>query len=786
MSGSKDTGIGASVLRKEDSRFVIGAGQYSDDLDKKKQLYAAFVRADHAHAVIKSIRIDVAAKMPGVVAVLTGSDYQADGHGPILHGAIEGDPIQADQPAFKDSDPVALSLDQWPLPFDKVRHSGEAVAVVIAESKNMADDAVGTVVVEFEEIPAVVDVFQAEAKGAPLVRDEAPGNVCIHAFRGQSDDVPKALAASDHIVTGEFTVSRVVSCFMEPRAGVAEYDAKKDKYTITAGNQGVHRFRMMIASALKCELSQLRVICPDTGGGFGSRGHANPEYVIIAWAAKRLGRPVRFTNNRSESFVTDWQGRDMVLRGELGLTKDGRFTAYRLFILANNGAHTVCYAPQANATRLVTTVYDIPLACLEHKVFMTNTVPVLPFRAAGRPEVTYAIERLIDRAAHEFGFDRKKLRLNNLIKPKAMPYTNPVGLTYDVGDFPAAVNKVSELADWNGYEKRRKASKAHGLLRGIAIVPFVESPVGAPMEMVRVHIGKDGKTTIQAGTQNHGQGHETTYSQVISELLGIPFDDVSLARGDSDALLMGGGTHSDRSMRMVGELLCEAADDLIAQTKPDAATLMQADEAEVVFEDGRFRTGPDGANVGIIDVVAARSETSGSGGISAEAMRRERINTFPYGAAVAEVEIDPETGEMTIDRYTAVDDAGTVINPMIVHGQTHGGIVQGVGQAIGEAAVFDQTSGQLITGSFMDYAMPRADLFPPFQLGEINVPTKGNRLGVKAGGEAGTVPALAIIGNAVLDALRPLGVTECEMPFTASRIWTSIQRQRSAAARGPH
>ena len=775
MHSSERKAIGAAIPRREDLRFLTGAGQYSDDLPLNRHLFAAFVRSDHAHAEILSIHTDEAAKMPGVVAVLTGRDYQTDGLGPILHNAIEGDPIRASEPAFKDTDPVALSLDQWPMPADKVRHVGEAVAMVIAETNALAQDAAEAVVVEFEEITAVVDVHQAAAEGAPRVRDDAPGNICIHAFRGQIQGVSEALAASDHVVQGEFVVSRIVSCFMEPRAGLAEYDAENDKFTITAGNQGVHRFRMMIAGALNCELSKIRVVCPDTGGAFGSRGHANPEYVLIAWVAKRLGRPVRFTNIRSESFVTDWQGRDMVLRGELGLTRDGRFTGYRLAILANNGAHTVCYAPQANATRLITTVYDLPVACLEHKVYLTNTVPVLPFRAAGRPEVTYAIERLIDLAAHEFGFDRKKLRLNNLIKQSAMPYTNPVGLKFDVGNFPGAVRQVAELAEWNGYIRRQSASMARGLLRGISIVPFVESPVGAPMEMVRVQIGRDGKTLIHAGTQNHGQGHETTYAQVASELLGVPFEDVFLAQGDSDALPIGGGTHSDRSMRMVGELLCEAADELIAKARPEAAKCIQANVEDVVFEDGLFRSDSDGATISIIDVIAASDRRDG---LSAEASRKERINAFPYGAAIAEVEIDPETGHMTICRYTAVNDSGTLINPMIVQGQTHGGIVQGVGQATCEAAIFDRSSGQLITGSFMDYSMPRADLFPAFQLGEMNVPTNGNRLGVKAGGEAGTVPALAVIGNAVLDALRPLGVTECEMPFSASRIWEAIQRPR--------
>ena len=770
-------GIGASIPRKEDLRFLKGEGRYTDDLRKPDQLYAAFVRAERAHATIGSIRSEAASRVEGVVAVLTGEDYRADGHGPIPHQAIEGNPADEKKPAFTENDPVALCFGQWPLPFDKVRHAGEAVAVVIAVSGEIARDAAGLVEVELDELPPVVSPHQAMADGAPLVWNEAPGNLCIHAIRGQPEKTSEALAASDFVVSGEFAASRIVSCFMEPRAGIAEF--VDGRYVVTAGNQGVHRYRQMIAGALRAAPEQVRVICPDTGGGFGSRSHINPEYVVIAWAARRLDRPVRFTNDRSESFLADWQGRDMILKGELGLAEDGRFMAYRLSILANNGAHTVCYAPQANATRLFTTVYDVPAACLEHKVFLTNTASVLPFRAAGRPEVTYAIERLIDRAAHRLGFDRKEIRLKNMIRPDAMPYSSPAGLTYDVGDFPAAFERAAEIADWNGYESRRRATEARGLKRGIAIVPFVESPVGAPVEMVRVRLGGDGKATVQAGTQNHGQGHETTYAQVIGELLGIPFGDVALEDGDSDALPFGGGTHSDRSMRMAGELLCEAADDLVAQALPDAARLMQADEKDIVFENGIFRSA--GAAVGIVEIAAARSEAGVSDGLAAEAARRQRIPAFPYGAAVAEVEIDPDTGETAIDRYSSVNDAGTPINPMIVHGQTHGGIVQGAGQAIGENAVYDPSSGQLTTGSFMDYAMPRADWFPSFRLDEVDVPTHGNRLGVKAAGEAGTVPALAIVGNAVLDALRPLGVTECEMPFTACRIRKAIQ-ERSLSA----
>ena len=775
MGHGEIIGIGASVPRKEDRRFLRGEGRYSDDIAKPGQLHAAFVRADRAHARILSVRTEAAARTPGVVAVLTGRDYAADGGRPIPHRAIEGDPANEGEPAFKPDDPVALDLAQWPMPFDKARHVGEPVAVAVAETRAAARDAAALVAVAYEDLAPVADPRRAMAAGAPLVRDEAPGNVCVHAFRGDPpEDVARALAASDLVVSGSFAASRVASCFMEPRAGVAEY--ADGRYVVAAGNQGVHRFRLMISGALGVAPERVRVTCPDTGGGFGSRGHANPEHVVIAWAARRVGRPVGFANDRSESFLSDWQGRDMILEGALGLDRDGRFTAYRLSILANNGAHTVCYAPQGNASRLFTTVYDIPAACLEHKVLLTNTAPVLPYRAAGRPEVTYAVERLIDRAARRLGADRKELRLRNLVRPEAMPYANRAGLAYDVGDFPAALEQAAALADWRGFDRRREASEARGLLRGISVVPFVESPVGAPMEMIRLRIDGSGKALLQAGTQNHGQGHETTYAQAVGELLGIPFDDVTLAPGDSDALPVGGGTHSDRSMRMVGELLCEAADDLAARARPEAARLLQVDERDVAFEDGRFRAGD--ASVGLAEVAAAKGAAGGV--LEAEARRERRIPAFPFGAAAAEVEIDPETGAATLERIALVDDAGVQVNPMIVQGQIHGGFVQGAGQAIGEDVAYDPDSGQMRAGSFMDYPLPRADQFPGFRLGEIHAPTKGNRLGVKAGGEAGTVPALAVVGNAVLDALRPLGVEECEMPFTPGRIWEAIRKARAA------
>ena len=769
--------IGDSVARKEDSRFVRGRGQYSDDINKPAQCFAVFVRSAHAHGIIRAINSKEACKVEGVVAVLTGQDYADDGYGPVIHRAIEGDPIDYRKPAFGEEDPAAIQIDQWPLPFDKVRHVGEPVAMVIAESRAVAESAAELVEVQIEVLPAVTDVAQAASTQAALVHDQAPGNLCIHQLRGDAEMTSAALSGSDFVVACTFSVPRITGAQMEPRSGIGEYDHKRDQFIVTAGCQGVHRYRDMIASALRTEKERVRVVCPDVGGGFGPRGHVNPEFVALAWAAKRLGRPVKWTSTRTEAFISDWQGRDMVLEGELGVTADGRINAYRLRVLANNGAHTICYAPVANLSRLITTVYDIAVASLDLRVYLTNTVPVLPYRAAGRPETHYALERLIDMAAVKTGLDRYEIRRRNLIAKDAMPFRTAMGMLYDVCAFEEALDRAAELCDWRGFERRRAESTKFSKLRGIAIVPFVETPVGAPFEMARVDISADGETVIYAGTQNHGQGHETTYAQVLSDLLGIPFENISLAGGDTEKLPVGGGTHSDRSMRMLGTLLYQISQDIIEKLRPVAANLLQVQADELTFLDGRFHMEGRGQSVAVLDAAAAYSEFhEDSRKLTSEADLQGRIRAFPYGAAAAEVEIDPETGELTVLNLCIVEDSGTQVNPMIVEGQVHGGIVQGVGQAIGECLIYEPDTGQVLSGSFLDYMMPRADQFPIFEVATVESPTEGNPLGIKAGGEAGTVPALAVIANAIMDALSAYGIEHLDMPFTAANIWNGIRK----------
>mgnify|MGYP000873780640 CR=1 FL=1 len=789
--------IGDSVARKEDDRFLRGAGAYSDDINKTGQGYAVFVRSVVPRGIIRTIDTAAARAGEGVIAVLTGRDYADDGYGPVVHRAIEGDPIDFRTPAFGDDDPVALQFNQWPLPAERVHHIGEPVAVVVAETRAQAESAAEQVVVDIAAEPAAVTMRQAAAVNAPQVNEDAPGNLCIHHHRGDEDAVRRAFEAADTVVSGTFDVSRIAGAQMEPRSGVAEYDARAGRFIVTAGNQGVHRYRDMIASALRVDREQVRVICPDVGGGFGPRGHVNPEFVALAWLAKRLQRPVKWTNTRSESFISDWQGRDMVLTGELGMMADGRISGYRLRIESNIGAHTICYAPQANASRLATTVYDIAAASQELRIYLTTTVPVLPYRAAGRPEVHYALERLIDMAARQLGQDRVACRARNLIATDRMPFTTAMGLTYDDCAFDDALMGAAGLCDWDGFEARHAESRQRGKLRGIGIVPFIESPVGAPFEMARLDIGADGDARIYAGTQNHGQGHESTYAQVVSDLLGIPFEKIGLAQGDTAELPIGGGTHSDRSMRMMGTLLHRMSADIIDRTRPVAAKLLQAPEETIKFSDGAFHTSGSeipGRAVTIVEIAAATAEfpdfqpalgTTGAIAISATAAQKGRINSYPYGAAAAEVEIDPETGEGTLCRFSIANDCGTAVNPMIVQGQVHGGIVQGIGQTIGENVIYDPSSGQILTGSFMDYMMPRADQFPRFDLHEVEGPPNSddaiNPLGIKAGGEAGTVPALAVMANAVTDALSVYGIEHVEMPFTSANIWAAIQAAERSA-----
>jgi carbon-monoxide dehydrogenase large subunit len=767
--------------RFEDLRLVRGAGRYSDDISMPGQAYAAFVRSPHAHAKVRRIDTAAARAMPGVIAVLTGADYVADGLKGALQRPNPAGAIDVKTPAFAPEKRPILDQRQFPLVLERARYPGEAVAIVVADSVFTARDAAEAVEVDYDVLPAATD--SCAAIGAePIWPQETPDNVALDQDFGDITAVQAAFAAADLVIEQTFRNQRIASAQMEPRSGVASYDPAADSYTLISGNQGVHVPRSALAECFGLPPEKLRLICPDVGGAFGLRTNLYPEQAAILWAARRVGRPVKWTNDRSESFLTDYQGRDLVTTARLALTADGRITAYDVDHIGGVGGQTVTYVPLSNAYRVATTAYDIPLMHMRIRAVMTNTVPTAPFRGAGRPEATLVLERLIDLAARKLGMDRVRLRQKNLIAHKKLPYRTASGLLYDSGDFAGNMRKVLELADWNGFAARKRESKRRGKLRGIGISNYVETPVGIPHERVEVTVRGSGTVELAVGTQSTGQGHETSFAQVMADLLGVHPDDIKFISGDTAAVASGSGTHSDRSMRLGGTLMVQASNEVIAQAKAAASAMLGVPEAEIDFTDGFFMTPASNRRLTVIDVARAVEENPAlvAGGLlHAKATFTGRIPAYPTGCAICEVEIDPDTGAIAIPRYSSIDDAGQPINPMILHGQVHGGIVQGVGQALMEVIRYSE-EGQVLSGSFMDYGMPRANHVPSFKIALAEDPTKGNPLRVKGGGEAGITPALAVVMNAVMDALKDYGVEHMDMPATPHRIWEAIQAANAA------
>ena len=772
--------IGRPMPRFEDLRLVRGVGKYSDDITMPGQAIAVFVRAPHAHAVIKRIDAAAAKTMPGVIAVLTGADYIAEG----LKGAMQRpNPAGAIDIKLRAFEPVkrpVLEERQFPIVPERVRYPGEAVAMVVAETLHAARDAAEAVAVEYEVLTAATNI--RKALGATPLWDSAEDNVALDQDFGDPAAVAAAFAAADLVVVQTFVNQRIANCQMEPRSGVASYDKTADSYMLISGNQGVHVPRMVLAESIGVPPEKIRFVCPDVGGGFGLRNNLYPEQASILWAAKRVGRPVKWTNDRSESFLTDYAGRDLVTTARLALTKDGRITAYDVDHIGTCGGQTVTYVPLSNGYRVATTVYDIPLMHMRCRSMMTNTVPTAPFRGAGRPEATLVLERLIDLAARRLGIDRVRLREKNVIARKKLPYRTASGLTYDSGDFAGNMKRMVEAADWKGFAARRREAKKRGKLRGIGISNYVETPVGIPHERIEVTVRGEGKVELAVGTQSTGQGHETSFSQVMADLLGVHPEDIVFIGGDTAKIPSGSGTHSDRSMRLGGTLMVEASTDVVAQAKAVSAKILGVPEAEINFTDGLFTAPKSNRRLTIFDVAQAIDENAAlaaAGKLQSKKTFTGRIPAYPTGCAICEVEIDPATGEIEIPRYGSIDDAGQAINPLILHGQVHGGIVQGVGQALMEDVRYDD-SGQVLTGSFMDYGIPRARQVPSFDIALAEDPTQGNPLRVKGGGEAGITPALAVVMNAIMDALKDYGVEHMDMPATPHRIWEAIQHGKRA------
>ncbi len=778
--------IGRPMPRFEDQRLLAGRGRYTDDFALPGQCHAVFLRAQEASARIVSIDAEAARAMPGVRLVLTGADYVAGGGGPIRHFADPADARDHTRRAFGGYEGnLVHDVPHLPMPCERVRYLGEPLAMVVADSRAAAEDAAEAIQVDLEGLPSVTDAEAALAEGAPLVDPDIAGNLCVSASFGDPAAAKRAIAAAAHVVRGRFPAQRVANAQMEPRSVIADYDAGTGRYLMIAGSQGAVRQRDTLAAALGVGREAVEVVCPDTGGGFGPRTNLSPEQPVLAMAARMLECPVRWVSTRSEAFLTDYQGRDLVYHAELGLDPGGRITGYFAQITGNVGAYTLAFVPMANSFRVMTTVYDVPAAGVLIRGAMTHTVPTAPYRGAGRPEATYAMERLLDIAARRMGLDRVEIRRRNLISKAGLPRRTAMGLVYDSGDFAGNMAAALHAADWDGVERRRTASRARGLLRGAGVANYVESPVGIPHERIDVTVAPEGGIEVVTGTQSTGQGHETSFAQVVADLLGVTPDEVRLVSGDTRRVQSGGGSHSDRSMRLGGALLVENAGKLLNRAREIVAHVEGQAVADVRCEGGLLL--PAGSNTAYTIYDAARLADSDRvppalrGPLKASSSFTGRMPAHPTGAAVCEVEIDPETGVVRIDRYTSIDDAGQPINPLILHGQVHGGIAQGVGQALGEAIVADAT-GQTISGSFMDYTMPRADMLPNLTVALVEDPTESNPLRVKGGGESGITPALATTINAVVDALSDYGIEHIDMPASPHRVWQAIDQARESKA----
>jgi aerobic carbon-monoxide dehydrogenase large subunit len=779
-----DQGIGASVRRKEDIRFLTGVGNYTDDINRPSQLYAYILRSPHAHAEIGPIDTSNASMAPGVIAVFTGADLQ-------IGGLPCGWLINS-----KDSSPM-VEPPHPVLAKDKVRHVGDPVAVVIAETLEQAKDAAELVEVTYKPLPAVVAGDEAIKPGKPQLFDNAPNNICFDWHLGDNAAVEAAFTRAHHVTRLDIVNNRLVSNPMEPRAAIGEYDRATGDYTLYTTSQDPHVIRLLIAaSVLPVPEHKFRVVAPDVGGGFGTKGSLYAEQALVTWAAGKLARPVKWTAERAEGFASDNQARDHLTHAELALDRDGKFLALRVATLANLGAYLSSFAPAIPTYcygTLLAGTYTTPAIYVEVKGIFTNTVPVDAYRGAGRPEACYVVERLVDTAAREMAIDPAELRRRNFIPKDAYPYQTPVALTYDSGDYFTTLEMALKAADYSGFEQRRQEAARQGKLRGIGIATYIEACAMAPSalagqlgaragfyETAEVRVHPTGSITVFTGTHSHGQGHETTFAQVVSDQLGLPIELIDVVHGDTGKIPFGMGTYASRSLAVGGSAIVKAIDKVVSKGKKIAAHLLEASEADLEFQKGQFTVAGTDRSVPFAQVALAAYvphnypiETV-EPGLDETAFYDPTNFTYPAGAHIAEVEIDRDTGAVALLSFTAADDFGRIINPLIVEGQVHGGLVQGIGQALYEDTIYDLESGQLRTGSLMDYCLPRADNFATFNLATHATLCTHNPLGAKGCGEAGTIGAPAAIMNAVVSALAPLGVTDLAMPATPGRIWRAI------------
>ena len=772
-TGAGGREIGKPRRRAEDRRLVTGQGRYAGDFAPDGLTHAFMLRSPHAHARIRKIDTSRAAALPGVLAVLTGADAAADGMEPIPHN-----------PDWTGPPDVELRLPEGfevtvtpnlPLPVDIVRYCGEAVALVVAETAAIAADASELVRVDYEPLPAVTAARAAMADGAPQLWPDCANNLALTCEVGDREAADAAFAQAAHAVTLESHIHRVNGVPMEPRAVVGEYDPSAARYTLRAASgRGAVQTRERLALTLGVPLENCRAVFGDMGGNFGTRNAFSPEFALMPWAARRTGRPVKWTADRSECFLSDYQARDLVSEASLALDAEGNFLALRGVNTLNLGAYSVYFWPLRKGLSMMQGTYRIPAVHFHGHAALTNTAPIAVYRSAGRPEAIYTIERLIDLAAEEHGFDRIELRRRNLIAPDAMPFTNGVGVTYDSGDYAAAMDAALDAADWAAFEARRAEAQARGLCRGIAVANYIEVTSGIPRERAELRALADGTIELVVGTMSSGQGHETSFPQLAADWLGVPFARIRYVANDTDRVSVGGGSHSGRSMRLASIAIDKAVSALIERGKAVAAHALQAAPEDIAWREGAFHA-EGGASIDLAEAAAlADGPLEGVGDIT------NRAGGYPYGAHACEVEVDPETGHVKVLAWVGVDDVGLAVNPLILHGQAQGAIAQGLGQALMEEVRYTPEDGQLVTGSFMDYAMPRADTVPPIHTLITEVPASSHPFGIRPGGEGGTTPALGLVVNAVCHALRDLGVHHIEMPLTPERVWRAIgDAQRS-------
>jgi len=765
-------GIGQPVPRNEDPILLRGEGRYTDDLSLPGEVWCMMVRSAHAHGVIRGIATEEARAMPGVLGVFTGADLAEAGYGTM----------RCVLPLKNADGSLLRNIERPALATDRVRFVGDPVAFVVAETRAQARDAAEAVELKVETLPAVTEASAAVAPGAPLLYDDIPGNVVLDYAYGDAAAIDAAFANAAHVTTLRLRNNRVVVCAMEPRSAIGEYDAAEGRYTLRVGSQGVFGLRAQLArDILRVPPEKVRVLTGNVGGSFGMKAFVYPEYVCLLHAAKILGRPVKWTDDRTGSFVSDQHGRDHEVTGELALDAEGRFLAVRLTAFANMGAFLGAVAPlmgTGNFVKNVQSNYRTRLIGVRTVSAVTNTSPVSAYRGAGRPEGNYFMERLIEAAAAETGRDPVALRRLNHIRPEEMPYAAASGCTYDSGEFTALLDRALAAADWDGFAARKAESASRGRLRGRGIGNYLEVTAPPAKEMGGIRFEKDGTVTIITGTLDYGQGHWTPFAQVLHQTLGVPFERIRLLQGDSDALIAGGGTGGSKSLMASGAAILEASAQVIEKGRAVAAHALESAVADIAFARGRFSVVGTDRGIELMDLVAwLRSAKDLPPGVPAsldvQHVFDEAPSAYPNGCHVAEVEIDPETGVTQVVRYVAVNDFGTVVNPLLVAGQAHGGIVQGIGQALYENVVYDE-SGQLVTGSFTDYALPRADDVCAIATESRPVPARTNLLGVKGCGEAGCAGSLPAVMNAVVDALSPYGIRHIDMPATPERVWRAI------------